>query len=139
VYGRYGSRNTSGKDQSDGLLSLAAFYKAAERALALHAAYPANKAALAAKTGPQSEYATPTKIPGLADRPAVATQRQNCIHCHMVKEHALRAKWEQGTLTAADLYLYPLPSNIGITTDLDDGLRITHIAAGSPAATSGRM
>src|SRR5688572_26099082 len=33
VYGRYGSRNAGGKDASDGLLSLPAFKKAAERAL----------------------------------------------------------------------------------------------------------
>jgi serine protease Do len=137
VYGRYGSRNAAGKDNSDGLLSPAAFRKAAERALKLHAGYPANKAEFAAKTGPQSEYATPTQIPGLTNRPASATVRHECIHCHMVKEYALRKKWEDGRLSAADLWVYPLPSSIGLTTDLDDGLRITQVAAGSPAAAAG--
>src|SRR6188768_1201604 len=46
IYGRYGSRDASGPE-SDRLLSTAGFQKAAERALALHAAYPKNKAALA--------------------------------------------------------------------------------------------
>ena len=137
VYGRYGSRNTGGKDSSDGLLSLPAFKKAAERALKLHAAYPTNKAELAAKTGAKPEYATPTQIPGLTDRPASATERRQCIHCHMVKEYALRAKWQEGRLSTADLWVYPQPANIGLTTDLDDGLRVTSVAAGSPAAAAG--
>ena len=75
----------------------------------------------AAKTGPKSTYATPTEIPGLNDRPARATMRQNCIHCHMIKEYSLRAKWDAGQLTTADLYVYPQPKNIGLQMDLDDG------------------
>ena len=95
IYGRYGSRDAHGPE-SDRLLSSAAFRKAAERVLDLHSQYPKSKAALAAKTGAKAEYSEATKIPGLTDRPAVATERKNCIHCHMLKEFALRAKWEAG-------------------------------------------
>lgn len=137
VYGRYGSRNAGGKDSSDGLLSLAAFQKAAERALALHAAYPGNKAELAGKQGPPPEYATPRAIPGLAERPAAANERKACIHCHMVKEFALRAKWEQGRLAASDLYVFPLPTNLGFSTELADGLRIDAVTGGSVAERAG--
>jgi membrane-associated protease RseP (regulator of RpoE activity) len=137
IYGRYGSRNAGGKDSSDGLLSLPAFKKAAERALKLHAAYPANKSALAAKTGVKPEYTAPTRIPGLTEKPVSAADRRECIHCHMVKEFALRAKWQAGRLSLADLWVHPLPQNIGITTDLDDGLRVNAIAPGSPAAAAG--
>lgn len=133
VYGRYGSRNASGKDSSDGLLSVQAFYKAAERALKLHASYPGNKAELAGKQSSQAEYATPRQIPGLTERPALAGERRECIHCHMVKEFALRARWQDGRLSLADLWVYPLPANLGITTDLDDGLAITAVKDGSPA------
>jgi hypothetical protein len=136
IYGRYGSRDASGPN-SDGLLSVAAFRNAAERALALHAGYPANKAALAAKAGPKSSYSTPTQIPGLTERPREATARQECIHCHMVKEYTLRAKWEAGQLTAADLFVFPQPTNLGLTIDLDDGLLVKSVAAGSPAAEAG--
>jgi len=136
IYGRYGSRDASGPT-ADRLLSLAAFQKAAERALELHAAYPSNKSPLAAKTGPQSIYATPREIPGLTDRPAEPSIRQQCIHCHMVKEYALRAKWEAGKLTADDLYVFPQPTNIGLTTNLDDGLLIDSVAANSAAAEAG--
>jgi len=136
IYGRYGSRDASGP-QSDGLLSAAAFRKAAERALALHAGYPANQAQLALKTGAKAPYPLATQIPGLTERPAEAGTRQQCIHCHMVKEFALRAKWEAGKLTAADLFVFPQPINIGLTTDLDDGLLVNAVTAGSPAALAG--
>jgi serine protease Do len=136
IYGRYGSRDASGPG-SDRLLSVVAFRKAAERALALHKEYPSNKKELIAKTGPKPSYATPTEIPGLTDRPREASMRQQCIHCHMVKEYALRAKWEGGVLTAADLFVYPQPTNIGLTMQLDDGLIVDSVAAGSPADRAG--
>jgi hypothetical protein len=136
IYGRYGSRDASGP-QSDRLLSAAAFRKAAERALALHSAYPANKSQLAAKTGAKAAYSLATQIPGLTERPTEATTRQQCIHCHMVKEFTLRAKWEAGKLTAADLFVFPQPTNLGLTTDLDDGLLVKAVTAGSPAAAAG--
>ena len=137
VYGRYGTRSAGTRNEADGLLSVAAFGKAAQRALALHAAYPGNKEQLAGKAARKPEYATPRQVPGLETRPASASVRQECIHCHMIKDFALRAKWEQGRLTTADLYVYPLPTSIGLTTDLDDGLKITAVATGSPAAAAG--
>jgi serine protease Do len=136
IYGRYGSRDASGPN-SDGLLSVAAFRKAAERALALHADYPANKLQLLAKIGAKAEYKSATEIPGLTDRPAEATERRQCIHCHMVKEYALRAKWEAGKLTTEDIYVFPQPTNVGLTMDVDDGLVVKSVASHSPAAEAG--
>ena len=136
VYGRYGSRTASGKE-SDGLLTTAGFRAAAERALALHKAYPGNKEALAAKTGKPGEYATPTEIPGLTEKPQRSAVRHDCIHCHMVKEFALRAKWEAGQLTGEDLWVYPMPQRIGLTLDLQDGLVVEAVRDGSPAEMAG--
>jgi hypothetical protein len=136
VYGRYGTRNASGP-ASDANLSLSGFTQAARRALELHNQYPANKAALAAKLGQPPEYDHPRQIPGLEDRPLRATMKQNCIHCHMVKEYALRAKWNEGTLRDSDLWVYPMPQQIGLTMDIDDGLIVKKVAAGSPAAAAG--
>jgi hypothetical protein len=118
VYGRYGTRSAGDRNHADGLLSVAAFARAAERALALHAAYPANKEQLALKTSPKPEYATPRQIPGLESRPVSASMRQECIHCHMIKDFALRAKWEQGRLSTRDLYVFPLPASIGLVIAL---------------------
>jgi serine protease Do len=136
IYGRYGTRSSSGPG-SDANLSAAAFQKAAARALALHEGYPANKAQLAAKKGPTPEYARPEETPGLTDKPHKATSRQNCIHCHMVKEYALRAKWEAGRLKAEDLFVYPQPSQIGLELNNDDGLVVKSVRSGSAAAQAG--
>jgi hypothetical protein len=136
IYGRYGTRTASGP-ASDAQLSPAAFRKALERALDIHKNYPTNRDALAGKTGKPPEYATPNHIPGLQERPAKAVIRQECIHCHMVKEYALRAKWEEGRLSSADLWVYPMPDQIGLALDIDDGLLVKAVAPGSPAAAAG--
>jgi S1-C subfamily serine protease len=103
----------------------------------LHKDYPGNKDVLAAKTGRPADYATPTEIPGLTDKPKRANVRQNCIHCHMVKEFAMRAKWEAGKLTGEDLWVYPMPQRIGLTLDVQDGLVVESVREDSPAALAG--
>lgn len=136
IYGRFGTRYSTGKG-SDANLTVAAFQKAAERVLSLHKAYPADKALLAGKTGKPVEWKKPELTPGLTDRHAVPVTRQNCIHCHMVKEHALRTKWQQGKLTEQDLFLFPAPPQIGLTLDIEDGLIVKSVSEGSPAAAAG--
>lgn len=136
ILGRYGTRVTSGP-KSDSHLSLAGFRKAAERALALHGKYPANKAQLAEKRGPAPAYSVPEEIPGLEERARGAVRKENCIHCHMIREYELRAKWEAGKLTADDLKVYPMPDQIGMTMDIDDGLRVASVAEGSAAEEAG--
>jgi serine protease Do len=136
IYGRYGTRNASGPG-SDLLLSAAAFKKAAERALELHRNYPANKEQLGEKRGKEPAYSVPEKTPGLEARGKGETTRQTCIHCHMVKEFALRAKWEAGKLTPEDLWVYPMPERIGLALDQDDGLVVKGVEKDSPAEKAG--
>ncbi|MEQ8787416.1 MAG: Trx7/PDZ domain-containing (seleno)protein [Pirellulaceae bacterium] len=136
IYGRYGTRSAGGPG-SDKHLSPVGFRLAAERALALHDDYPANREQLAGKRGEPGEYRRPTEIPGLTDRPATATTRQNCIHCHMVKDYAIRAKWEAGRLTEKDLWVYPMPQQIGMTMDDEQGLKVKSVESGSPAGKAG--
>ena len=136
VYGRYGSRNGNAGN-SDNLLSVTAAQKAMERALELHRGYPGNRAQLAGKIGPEPDYATPELMPGLAERNVEPVTRKACIHCHMVREQQILMKWNAGTLKPADLFVYPLPDNIGLKIDLDDGRRITQVVPGSPAARAG--
>jgi len=138
VLGRYGTRAGS-QTNSDTYLSAAAFAKSAQRALELMKGYPGNKADLAAKHGKQPEYVSAIKIPGLTTKPAVAAVKMDCVHCHMLKENVLRAKWEAGKLTKDDIYVFPLPQSIGLTVDKDDGLLVQSIAAGSPAEKAGLM
>jgi serine protease Do len=136
IYGRYGTRTTNGPG-SDEHLSPVGFRLAAERALKLHENYPDNRRQLAGKRGKPAEYDRPIEIPGLKDRPVRATARNNCVHCHMVKDFALRAKWEEGRLTAEDLWVYPMPQQVGMTMDDVQGVLVKSVEAGSPAAKAG--
>ncbi len=61
-------------------------------------------------------------------------QKHHCIHCHQVREGILRVKWQEKRLTAADLWCYPLPENVGLKMDVDDGLRVKSVTPDSPAA-----
>lgn len=136
IYGRYATRNGP-KERADEYLSPASFRKSMERALELHKGYPANKEALKGKQGGTPPYRVPEEIPGLTDKPHVATAPVNCIHCHMVKEAVLHAKWSEKKLQASDIYTFPMPNNVGITVDAEDGLRIKSVAPDSPAAKAG--
>lgn len=136
VYGRYGTRYSTGPG-SDGNLSPKAYQKAAERALALHAKYSEIKDSLAGKIGKPVEWKRPEQTPGLTDRQGAEVTRKNCIHCHMVKDYGLRAKWEQGKLTEEDLFVYPAPAQVGFLVDIDDGLIVKQLQANSPAAKAG--
>jgi hypothetical protein len=133
IYGRYGTRTASGPN-SDMHLSRESFIKALERALELHKAYPGNKESLVGKTGKPPEYQRPEDIPGLQERAQGPTTRQTCIHCHMVKEFAMRAKWQDNRLSPTDLWVYPMPDQIGLTIDSQDGRRVRSVKDGSPAA-----
>jgi len=103
----------------------------------LHKAYPSNKASLAAKTGKPQDWPTPEAIPGLKDRASGETVRKTCIHCHMVRENMMRTKWEEKRLTREDIYVYPTPQRIGLTIDIDDGLKVKSVVDGSVAAKAG--
>jgi hypothetical protein len=136
IYGRYGTRTATGP-QSDWFHNVPSFIKALERALAVHKEYPANKTALAGNIGRTPDYPSPEKIPGLTDKGSKATTRQNCIHCHMVREYTIRAKWLDKKLTLEDLWVFPMPDNIGLHMDDKDGLKVQRVAPETPAAKAG--
>ena len=102
-----------------------------QRALELHKGYPANKAQLAGKRGGPVEFQFIDKqIPG-------AAKHHHCYHCHHVTEEVRRVKYQANRLSAADLWVYPLPENIGLKMDVDDGLRVKSVVPESPAARVG--
>jgi predicted metalloprotease with PDZ domain len=128
IYGRYGTR-AAGGDKSTTHVSVASLRKAMRRALELHRGYPPNKGQLAGKRGPKPEYRFPKDIPRV--------ERRHCIECHQVRGNVLRHKWQEKRLTAADVWPYPLPENIGLKMDVDDGLRVKAVAPNSPAGQAG--
>jgi membrane-associated protease RseP (regulator of RpoE activity) len=128
IYGRYGTR-AAGGEKSATHISVASFRKTMQRALQLHKGYPSNKEQLTGKRGPKPEYRAPKDIPRV--------QRRHCIECHEVRGNVLRHKWKAKRLTAADIWPYPLPENLGLQMDVDDGLRVKTVAPDSPAARAG--
>ena len=91
-------------------------------------------------SGPPS---TPTQLPGYSawskgrelDR---QTREAGCIHCHQVAEILRQPAIDAHTFDKSkDFDLWPLPENVGIKLDRDDGLRVVEIIPNSPAATAG--
>lgn len=136
IYGRYGTRGGDKKNAAN-YISIASFKKAIRRALQLHNAYPANKDQLAGKLGPEPPYPVAEKIPGLQERAVGPTTPQNCIHCHMVGQRVRDIKYKENRLSPLDIWIYPLPANIGLILDVDDGLRVEKVIPHSPAALAG--
>jgi serine protease Do len=136
VYARYGTQSIDGPDAFN---SIASLEKTMQRVLELHDNYEKVKASLAAKRGADKPYKTPLDMPGMENKEklAAATARNNCIHCHMIHD-AEQNQWrQQGMMSIEKMYRYPLPDNLGIHINRDDGRKIEKVTPGSPAAQAG--
>jgi S1-C subfamily serine protease len=72
------------------------------------------------------------------DYRAARTRRGNeCIHCHQVNEFRRADAQAAGTWSRDDLWVYPLPENVGITLEVDRGDLVRAVAPGSAAAKAG--
>ncbi len=136
IYGRYGTR-AGNKANAATHISLAGFKNATRRALDLHRAYPANRGELVGKTGPQPDYPVAEKIPTLAEKAKGPTTPKSCIHCHMVTAHVRKDRYRKHQLSRADIWLYPLPENIGLKMDVENGVIVKEVVATSPARKAG--
>jgi hypothetical protein len=141
IYGRFGTR--SHRTEWVGDVSLAGLARALEGALELHANYPANKEALAAKTGPEPMYASPEKFPALKDKYTDALNYsgnvvQSCIHCHQIGD-AQRDEYRSNDrpLPETLLYPYPHPTVVGLTLDPKERATVKEVASGSAAERAG--
>ncbi len=75
------------------------------------------------------------KRPGLG---GAHPQHGSCLHCHQVGDMRTMEAIEEGTFDpGAMLRQWPLPENVGITLDRDDGLRVAGVAESSAAAAAG--
>jgi serine protease Do len=136
VYARYGTQSIDGPDAFN---SIASLERTMARVLELHEQYEKVKPSLAAKRGPEKPYKTPLDMPGMENKEKLAgtTARNNCIHCHMVHD-AEQNEWrKEGTMSAERLYRWPLPDNVGLHIDRNDGRRVETVKPGSPAAEAG--
>ena len=138
VYGRYGTQSAAGADAYNSVESLE---KTMHRVLSAHAKYATYKKYLIEKRGKPKPYKTALQMPGLnqerKEKFQLLTERKNCIHCHNIHD----AENNQLKLTDSwsndALWRYPLPDNIGFIIDPKDGLKISKVITGSPAAKTG--
>ena len=107
IYGRYGGRDASSDDNR---LSLAGLKYAAEQALVRH------KDATGEKPASRAAAILVEQMPG-----AKAIKRQECVHCHQINEFRRADLKAAGKWNRDDLWIYPLPENVGITLDVDRG------------------
>lgn len=121
VYGRYGGRDAS--DPHD-RISLKGLRYAMDRALAAHQA-------------PPKPVARPGQPVRAEDFAAAKRAHNGCIHCHNVKEYRRADLQAKGLWDRDELWVYPLPENVGITLDVDVGDRVTAVRPGSPAGKAG--
>jgi serine protease Do len=87
------------------------------------------------------EPLTASQLPGYTawhKRGGPEVQAAACIHCHQVAEILRQPAVDMKTFNkATDFDNWPLPENVGIVLDRDDGLRVTDIRPDTPAAKSG--
>jgi predicted metalloprotease with PDZ domain len=124
VYGRYGGRDAS---SADGRLSLAGLRYALQAALDAHR-----------RASHESPPASLEK-PLLVDEYPAAKRLQNgeCIHCHQVYEFRRAARKEAGQWRREEIWVYPLPENLGLQLEVDRGDRLRAVAPDSPAGRAG--
>jgi membrane-associated protease RseP (regulator of RpoE activity) len=88
------------------------------------------------------EPQTPRQLPGYTSwnshLPAKERTTASCIHCHQVNDILRTPAVEAKTFDKfRDVEVWPLPENVGLTVDRDDGLLVKAVAEGSAAARAG--
>ncbi len=125
IHGRYGGRDAA---SAESRVSLRGLRYALEAALERH-----RQARLrCTQTGEGEEK---EKQPRTVERyPAVRRLPERaCIHCHQVYDLRRESLQAKGKWRLDDLWVYPLPENIGLTLECDRGDFVSRVAADSPA------
>jgi serine protease Do len=141
IYGRYGTRSDHAHWADD--VSVEGLAKALEGALELHAEFPKNKTALAAKRGPKPEFAAPENYPTLKDKYGSQLNYesnvvQSCIHCHQIGDAQRQMVRDTSTVMPDKvLFPYPHPKSIGLILDPKERATVLRVEPGSLAAKAG--
>ena len=89
---------------------------------------------------PKTPSRPPSKLPGFASfaKRNEEFRTQTCLHCHQVADVVRQPEIDLGTFDKQNgTNVWPLPENVGITLDRDDGLLVTAVEHDSPAAKAG--
>lgn len=141
IYGRFGTR--SHRTEWYGDVSLKGLAEALRGALNLHQNYPANKSALAGKTGDPQEFDSPEKYPALKQRYTARLNynsdvAKSCIHCHQIgdaRRDYYRSRREP--IPEKLLWSYPHPKSLGLILDPELRATVKEVIHDSPAAAAG--
>jgi len=68
---------------------------------------------------------------------AAAKSHRGCIHCHNVNEFRRADLKAEGRWDRESIWVYPLPENVGIALDVDQGNRVKAVAPDSAAMRAG--
>jgi predicted metalloprotease with PDZ domain len=124
VYGRFGGRDAESPDK---YLTLPGLKHAMRAALAAHAKEPKAKPTAEPKPARAVEqYAAAGRL-----KPSA------CIHCHQVYDFRREDRQAAKKWSLDEVWVYPLPENVGLTVEPDQGDRIKSVQAKSPAAKLG--
>src|SRR5205823_6923222 len=123
-YGRYGGRDAG---SADGYLTLAGLKYAMRAALASHRRDSGQKAPRDASSPRSVE-----QYPAAKSRKADA-----CIHCHQVYDFRRAERKAAGTWRLEEVWAYPLPENLGLILDPNQGNRLKSVGTGSAAYRAG--
>jgi hypothetical protein len=148
IYGRYGGRDA---ESAESRVSLAGLRYALEAALARHRRTDLKSVLPEPLTLPSpprgegrqllpSPLGGEGRVRGRTAEQYPAARRlpeRACIHCHQVYDLRRESLQAAGKWQREDLWVYPLPENIGLTLDVDRGDRIARVAADSIADRAG--
>jgi len=131
VYGRYGGRDGL---SADNRLSLAGLRYAMAQALAAHRVRMEDRESKTESQKLKMDHNQQTidAYPAIRRRPS-----NSCIHCHQVYDFRRDFLQEQGKWRLDDVWVYPLPENIGLTLDVEQGNRVQAIVKDSPVDRAG--
>jgi len=122
VLGRYGGRDAG---SADGRVSLAGLRYSMQAALQVYARQAPNQ-----EKPPISR--TVEQLPTIRRLPA-----QACVHCHQVYDLRREHLQTLGKWSLDELWVYPLPENVGLTLEVERGNVIARVALELPAARLG--
>ena len=135
IYGRFGTR--SHRTNWVGDVSVDGLAKALQGALDLHADYPKNKDALAAKRGPAPQFAGPEKFPSLrrSTGRSWTTRATWCRAASTATRSATRSRTsyrdEEGADAGEVLFPYPHPKSLGLILDPKERATVLKVETGS--------
>ncbi len=125
IHGRYGGRDA---ESAESRVSLKGLRYALEAALERHRQARRRRAQSVEGEEKEKQPRTVEQYPAVRRLPERA-----CIHCHQVYDLRRASLQAKGKWRLDQLWVYPLPENIGLTLERDRGDFVSRVAADSAA------